>query len=226
MMEASSIASSLFPPTLLCRLSTEAMLGTPKAGVQWGFTTVSMHTCSGTQLFLTLCDPMACSPPGSSVHGIFLTRILEWVAISFSRGSSRPRDWTHFHISCIGKRILYPWASLSMLCLVAQLCPTLCDPMDCSPPDSSIRGDSLGENIGLGCHALLQWIFPTNPGLPHCWQFFTIWATREAQEYWSEEPIPSPGDLPDPGIKPESPALQVDSLPAEILGKLLVYTYC
>ena len=84
-MEASSIASSLFPPTLLCRLSTEAMLGTPKAGVQWGFTTVSMHTCSGTQLFLTLCDPMACSPPGSSVHGIFLTRILEWVAISFSK---------------------------------------------------------------------------------------------------------------------------------------------
>ena len=54
-MEASSIASSSFPPALLCHLSTEAMLGTPKAGVQWGFTTVSMHTCSGTQLFLTLC---------------------------------------------------------------------------------------------------------------------------------------------------------------------------
>ena len=42
----------------------------------------------------TLCDPMDCSPPGSSVHGIFQARILEWVAISFSRGSSRPRDWT------------------------------------------------------------------------------------------------------------------------------------
>ena len=81
-MEASSIASSLFPPTLLCRLSTEAMLGTPKAGVQWGFTTVSMHTCSGTQLFLTLCDPMACSPPGSSVHGILQARVLEWGAIA------------------------------------------------------------------------------------------------------------------------------------------------
>ena len=47
----------------------------------------------------TLCDPINCSPPGSSVHGIFQARILEWVAISFSKGSSQPRDWTH--ISCI-----------------------------------------------------------------------------------------------------------------------------
>ena len=42
----------------------------------------------------TLCDPMDCSPPGSLVHGIFQAWILEWVAISFSRGSSQPRDWT------------------------------------------------------------------------------------------------------------------------------------
>ena len=45
-----------------------------------------------TQSSLTLCDPMDCSPPGSSVHGILQARILEWVAISFSRGSSQPRD--------------------------------------------------------------------------------------------------------------------------------------
>ena len=44
------------------------------------------------QLCLTLCDPMDCSLPGSSIHGIFQARILEWVAISFSRGSSQPRD--------------------------------------------------------------------------------------------------------------------------------------
>ena len=43
--------------------------------------------------------------------------------------------------------------------------------------------------------------------------------TREAQEYWSGQPIPSPGDLPDPGIEPGSPALQADSLPAEPPGK-------
>ena len=47
-----------------------------------------------TQSSLTLCDPMDCSPPGSSVHGILQARILEWVAISFSRGSSQPRDQT------------------------------------------------------------------------------------------------------------------------------------
>ena len=43
------------------------------------------------QLCLTLCDPMDCSLPGSSVHGIFQVRILEWAAISFSRGPSQPR---------------------------------------------------------------------------------------------------------------------------------------
>ena len=48
----------------------------------------------------TLCNPMDCSPPGSSIHGILQTRILEWVAISFSRESSQPRDQTQVsHIS-------------------------------------------------------------------------------------------------------------------------------
>ena len=47
-----------------------------------------------TQSCPTLCGPMDCSLPGSSVHGIFQARILEWVAISFSRGSSQTRDWT------------------------------------------------------------------------------------------------------------------------------------
>ena len=57
-----------------------------------------------------------------------------------------------------------------MLCLVAQSCPTLCDSRDCSPPGSSVHGDSLGKNTGVGCHAPLQRIFPnqgSNPGLPH-----------------------------------------------------------
>ena len=54
------------------------------------------------QSFLTLCDPVDCSPPGSSVHGILQARILEWVAMLFSRGSSRPRDQTG--VSCIASR--------------------------------------------------------------------------------------------------------------------------
>ena len=49
-----------------------------------------------------LCDPVDCSPPSSSIHGILKARILEWVAISFSRGSSRPRDRTQ--VSRIGGR--------------------------------------------------------------------------------------------------------------------------
>ena len=58
-----------------------------------------------------LCDPMNCSPIGTSVHGIFPSRILEWVAISSSRGSSRSRDQTHIScISCTGRQILYNWA--------------------------------------------------------------------------------------------------------------------
>ena len=58
-----------------------------------------------------------------------------------------------------------------MLCLVAQLCPTLCDPVDCSLPGSSVHGDSPGKNTRVGCHALLQGSFPTqgsNSGLLHC----------------------------------------------------------
>ena len=56
----------------------------------------------------TLCKPMDCSPPGSSLHGIFQARILEQVAISYSRGSSWPRDRTCIYcISCIGRWILY-----------------------------------------------------------------------------------------------------------------------
>ena len=58
-----------------------------------------------------------------------------------------------------------------MLCLVAQSCPTLCSPMDCSPLGSSVFGDSPGKNTGVSCPALLQGFFPTpgsNPGLPHC----------------------------------------------------------
>ena len=64
------------------------------------------------QVCPTLCDPMDCSPPGSSVHGIFQARISECVAISSSRGSSQPRDGTRAPcISCLGRQILYHCAT-------------------------------------------------------------------------------------------------------------------
>ena len=60
-----------------------------------------------------------------------------------------------------------------LLCLVTKSCLTLCNPMDCSLPGSSVHGYSPGMNNGVGCHAFLQGIFPTqglNPGLLHCRQ--------------------------------------------------------
>ena len=58
------------------------------------------------QSCLTLCDPIDCSPPGSSLHRVLQARILEWVAMPFSRESSPPRDQTHIsYISCIGRQV-------------------------------------------------------------------------------------------------------------------------
>ena len=67
-----------------------------------------LFCCLGPKWYLTLCDPMNCSPPGFSVHGIFQAITLEQFAISFSRGSSWPQDLTPFSCTtCIGRKILY-----------------------------------------------------------------------------------------------------------------------
>ena len=100
---------------------------------------------------------------------------------------------------------------------VAQLCLTLWDPMD-----YTVHGILQAK--------ILEWItFPLSRGssqtrdqtqVTHiAGRSFTSWATREAQEYWIRQPIPSPADLLDPGIELGSPALQADSLPTELLGK-------
>ena len=80
---------------------------------------LSRFNCAGCVLCLvaqpcpTLCDPMDCSPPGSSDHGISQARILEWAAISYSQGSSQPRDQTHIsYVSCIGGWVLYHYVNL------------------------------------------------------------------------------------------------------------------
>ena len=100
--------------------------------------------------------------------------------------------------------------------LITQSCPTLC------PPVSSVHGILQAR--------MLEWVtFLFSSGCSQCrnqtqvsciagW-FFTIWATREAQEYWSKLPTPSPGERPNPKIKLGSPALQADSLLAELPGK-------
>ena len=92
-------------------------------------------------------------------HGISQVRILEWVAISFSRGSSWPRNWTC--ISCTGRQILYHWATeeaLSPLCVHALSllsCLTLCDPINFSLSGSSVHGILQQE---------LEWVAMTSSG--------------------------------------------------------------
>ena len=113
---------------------------------------VCMYVCVYlvAQSRLTLCNSMDCSLPGSSVRGILQTRILEWVPMPSSRGSSQPRDWTQ--VSCIAGR------------------------------------------------------------------FFTVWTTRETKNTGVGSLPFLRGNLPSPGINPRSPALQADSLPAELQG--------
>ena len=180
---------------------------------------------------------MDCSPPGSSIHGILQTRILEWVAMPFSRGSSQCRDWTQ--VSHIAGRFFTMWDTREaptwerwdvyhcckdsvcgllvdpglclpvhrpwrghkldhtatrtprpalpglriVLCLVVQSCLTLCDPLDCSPPGSSVHGILQAR--------ILEWVaisFSRESSWPRdrtqvSWtasRFFTNWATRKA----------------------------------------------
>ena len=186
------------------------------------------------QSCLTLCNPMDCSPPGSSVHGILQARILEWVAISFSRGSSQPRDRTqvshiagrHFNLWATSEALVNPEQNdshniqkalstfsnvpsfihslihfinqhiffLQLLCarhysrcwkkvLVAQLCPTLWDPMDGCLPGSYVLGilqarivEWVAISFSRGSSRLRDqmWVSCIADG------FFTIWATRGA----------------------------------------------
>ena len=106
---------------------------------------------------------------------------------------------------------------------VPQSCPVLCDPTDCGP--------QAPLSMGILQARILEWVaMPSSRGssqprdriqVPRiAGRFFTSWATREAQEYESGQPMPSPGDLPDPPIELGSPALQADSLPAELPGNL------
>ena len=143
------------------------------------------------QSCLTLCDPMDCSPLGSSVHRIFQARILEWVTIILLQGIFPTQELNPHLVWLLHcRQILYPLSCqgspkmkfVIVVVLIARSCPTLFDPMNWSPPGSSVHG------------------------------FFR-------QEYWSGLPCPSPGDLPDSGIKPVLPALAGGFFTTEPPGK-------
>ena len=134
------------------------------------------------QLGLTLCDAMS-----YTVHVILQVRILEWVVIPFSRGSSRARNQTR--VSCITGGFFTSWATGKPLIPhknktseVAQSCPTLCDPMDCSLQRSTVHGIFQAR--------VLEWAaisFSRGSSQPRdgTWvshivgRCFTIWTTRE-----------------------------------------------
>ena len=92
------------------------------------------------------------SPPGSSVHGILQARILEWVAIPFSKSFPVAEEY-----------------SIVYFCLrsVTQSCPTLCGPRDCSPSASSVHGIFQARILGRVCRFLLQGIFQTQGSNSH-----------------------------------------------------------
>ena len=109
----SSCAWELFllhcsPPSLWSRSSLSLPFLRPCTLSYLILKCVCMCVCVVTQLCLTLCDPVDYSLPVSSVRGILQSRILEWVAISFSRESSQPRDRTW--VSCIAGRRFFLWA--------------------------------------------------------------------------------------------------------------------
>ena len=129
--------------------------------------------CSVTLVVSSSCSSMDCSPPGSSPWdfpskntGVGCHFLLQ--GIFPTQGSNT--GLLHCRQSHQGG----PDDIYVLLCLGAQLCPTLCNPADCSLPGSSVHRDSPGKNTRAGCHALLQGIFPTqrlNTGLLHCRRF-------------------------------------------------------
>ena len=118
------------------------------------------------QSCLTLCNPMDYSPPGSSVHGILQARILEWGAISFSRGSSWARDQTCISwVSYTGRQVLHHWCHLGSSYQPAAAAAKSLQVMSNSvwphrrqPTRLPHPWDSPGKNTGVGCHFLLQCI--------------------------------------------------------------------
>ena len=134
----------------------------------------------------TLCDPMGYSLSGSSVHEIFQARVLEWVAISFSRGSSQPRDLNR--VSCIAGRGFYH--------------------LDFPGPSGKSKRENYHVKVKVTSGSVTPWTVQSMESMEF-----------SRPEYWSGQLFPSPGDLPNPGIKPRSPTLQEDSLPAEPQGK-------
>ena len=141
---AASASTSIFPVNTAavaakslqsCPTLCDPIDGSPPGSADPGILQARTLESEVAQSCPTLCNPVDCSLPGFSVHGILQARILEWVAISFSRGI--------FPTQGSNPGLLHWRQTLSMHeseSEVSQSCPTLSDPMDCSPPGSSVHG--------------------------------------------------------------------------------------
>ena len=129
--------------------------------------------CSVAQLCPMLCNPMHCSPPGSCDHEIFQARILEWLAISYSRVSSHPRGQTGVYcIFCpagrfftaepLGKPLAVSISSVQFSSVLSLICVRLCDPMNCSTPGLPVH-HQLQEFTQIHVHRVSDTIQPSNP---------------------------------------------------------------
>ena len=125
-------------------------------------------------------------------------------------------------LCCLPETITALLIGCAVLCLVGQSCSTLCNPMNCSPPGSSVHGDSPGKNTGLSCHALLQGIFPTQqsiPGLPHCRRVLYCLNHQGSPIILEWVAYLFFRGTLQPRNQTGVPCIAVDSLPAELPGK-------
>ena len=151
-------------------------------------------------------DPSNRSPPGSSDHGILQARILKWVAMSFSRGSSQPRPLALQADSLQSEPPGKPWRTVWKL-LKTKVKSKSRTTIEFSNPTP---GHVSGEN-----HSLKRYAYTVSVKLLSRVRLFAIpWTVAYQappstelcrQECWSGLSFPSPGDLPDPGSDPRSP---------------------
>ena len=166
---------------------------------------------------------MHCSPQGSSVHGLLQTRILEWIAISFSRVSYWPRE-------CHLRSPKYMGVYLFTFCCCSFTCLTKLRSLERIWAPRYLCFEIYCYLIHyLVNNQFWEWamvlVFKPCPTLATPWTItcqapLSMGFSR--QEYWRRSPFPFPGDLPDPEIKPGSSAFWADSLPTELWGKITV----
>ena len=144
----------------------------------------SLQSCS------VLCDPIDCSPPGSSVHGILQAKILEWVACPPPDGLSNPGIKYHKHTAAAAAAKPF------------QSCPTLCDPIDGSPPGFPVPGTLQArtlEWVAISFSSAWKWKVKVK-SLRRVQLLATPWTAAyqaprsmgfSRQEYWSAVPLPS-----------------------------------